>query len=191
MYNEIMKFTPRLEKAIRTATMAHRNQKRKGSDLPYIIHAYGVMCIASQVTDDEDIFISCLFHDILEDVPEEYSEEQMLKDFGERVVNIVKGVTKDDSLLSWQERADAYLYHLANVASDESVVVSCADKIHNVMSILNDYELVGDKLWERFKGDKEQQQWWYVSVLSITKSRLPNFALNEQLSAYVNKLSKL
>jgi (p)ppGpp synthase/HD superfamily hydrolase len=101
-----MKVTPRLEKAIRTATIAHKEQKRKGSDTPYIIHPYSVMCIAANATQDEDILIACLLHDILEDVSDKYPRKQMVKDFGDRVASIVDGVTKDSSLPDWQSRAE-------------------------------------------------------------------------------------
>jgi (p)ppGpp synthase/HD superfamily hydrolase len=96
-----MQFTPRIEQAINKAAYAHRNQMRKGSDLPYITHPFGVMCIASQATADEDTLIACLFHDIFEDVPEEYPRHAMVADFGENVVAIVEDVTKNTSLDSW------------------------------------------------------------------------------------------
>lgn len=153
--------TPRLSIAINKATWAHRNQTRKGSGLPYILHPYSVMCIASQVTGNEDILIACLMHDVIEDVPEEYSADEIRADFGDRVLDIVLGTTKNDTLPSWQDRADAYLHHLEYEASDESVIVSCADKIHNLMSILADYEEIGDELWDRFNAGKERQIWLY------------------------------
>lgn len=168
--------------------MAHRNQKRKGTELPYIIHPFGVMTIASEATDSEDILIACLFHDILEDASEEYSKGQMEQDFGKKVVDIVEGVTKDSSLASWRERADAYLYHLEHEASDESVIVSCADKIHNLMSILEDYKEVGDDIWQRFSTGKEGQQWWFQAVYEVISKRLPELSLNKQLLNLVNKL---
>jgi (p)ppGpp synthase/HD superfamily hydrolase len=185
-----MKFTQRLELAIRKATVAHAEQKRKGGDWPYIIHPFSVMCIASEVTDDEDILIACLLHDVIEDVPERYSEADMLQDFGERVMDIVKGVTKDSSLPAWQDRADAYLAHM-RIASIESVTVSAADKIHNLMSVLQDYEELGDKLWARFNAGKERQQWWYREVLKVLKSRIPDSPLTAQLEEEVLVLEGL
>ena len=71
----MINYTQRLEHAINIATFAHRNQKRK-SELPYIVHPFSTMLIASNVTE-EDVLIACLFHDIFEDVPEEYSRQQM------------------------------------------------------------------------------------------------------------------
>jgi (p)ppGpp synthase/HD superfamily hydrolase len=183
--------TPRLSTAINKATWAHRNQTRKGSGLPYILHPYSVMCIAGQATSDEDILIACLMHDVIEDVPEEYSVDEIRTDFGDRVLDIILGVTKNDTLPSWQDRADAYLHHLEHEATDESVIVSCADKIHNLMSILADYEEIGEELWGRFNAGKERQVWWYQAILEVVIRRLPELPLNKQLSDLVAQLKMI
>ncbi len=188
-------YTQRLDKAMRTAAWAHEQQKqhRKGTDVPYIIHPVGVMMIASNVTDDEDILIACLMHDVLEDVDSAiYSEEQMDKDFGERVVEIVKHVTKDESEPTWRLRAEMYLANLENVANDEAVIVSAADKIHNLLSILTDYETAGDVLWERFTTKNAKDQlWWYESILSAIKKRSAPQQLIDTLSGQVEVLRPL
>lgn len=183
--------TPRLSTAINKATWAHRHQTRKGSGLPYILHPFSVMCIAGEATSDEDILIACLMHDVPEDVPEEYSAEQMRADFGDRVLDIVLGVTKNDTLPDWQARADAYLHHLELEASDESVIVSCADKIHNLMSILADYDKIGDELWTRFNAGKERQIWWYRAILDVVSRRLPELGINQRLAELVVILTAL
>jgi (p)ppGpp synthase/HD superfamily hydrolase len=190
----MINYTEKLDKAIRVAAWAHeqQGQHRKGSGLPYIVHPFGTMVIASNVTNDEDILIACLLHDILEDVDEKiYNKQKMNNDFGERVVSIVDGVTKDSSIKDWQGRADAYLLHLEKKASDESVVVSAADKIHNLLSIIDDYKLLGDELWSRFNAGKKQQLWWYRSILGvITKRNVPS-KLSLELKNLILQLESL
>lgn len=175
-----MLVTSRLNRAIQVAAHAHRNHTRKGANIPYITHPYAVMLLASSETDDEDTLIGCLFHDILEDVPEMYSKEDMHREFGDRVVSIVEGVTKDDTIDSWQERSDAYIAHLRHKASRESVIVSAADKYHNLLSIVDDYEQVGDVLWDRFNAGKERQLWWYEAVGEVLQERIPESILTKQ-----------
>lgn len=186
-----MEITQRLAYGMQVAAVAHRNQKRKGGDIPYVVHPYAVMTFASTVTEDEDVLLACLFHDILEDVPEEYPREQMIREFGKRVVSIVEGVTKDDSIKDWRMRNEAYLHHLEHEATDESLLVSCADKLHNLMTVLEDYETFGDTLWDRFNAGKDDQKWWYRSVLSVVERRMPDLALAEQLRERVVELEKL
>lgn len=188
----MINYSNRLDKAVRKAAWAHEqaSQHRKGSDIPYIIHPFGVMVIASNATDDEDILIACLMHDVLEDVDSSiYSELQMCEDFGERVVSIVKDVTNDESLKDWGERSRAYLDHLEHKATDEAVIVSTADKIHNLLSILVDYETHGEELWARFTTKSSTDQlWWYQSILEVITKRGVPVELSDRLSGQVNIL---
>lgn len=180
--------TPRLMHAINTAATAHRDHDRKGSGIPYIAHLYAVVHLVDQVTDEEDVLIAALLHDTIEDVPEHYSEQQLRADFGDRVASIVLDLTKDPDLPSWQERSDAYLQHLEVGASEAAVLVSLADKYHNLASILDDHEVLGEKLWERFNSGKEQQQWWYRSIGEVVRLRLPKLELLQPYDALVSRL---
>lgn len=182
--------TPRLYTALNVASYAHRNQTRKGGDLPYIAHPFGVMYLASKETDDEDVLIACLFHDVLEDVPEEYPEEKMREEFGDRVTDIVLGVTKNDSLADWKERSLAYLNHLEHEAPDESVIVSGADKLYNALSTLEDYRTIGDDIWKRFHAGREDQLWFYRTFLEIAQRRIPDLPMTKQLADILDEFTR-
>lgn len=177
----------RLMRGVATASRAHDGHYRKGSGVPYISHPIAVMLIAASVTNDEDVLLAALFHDILEDVPENYSRTEMEDEFGRRVVEIVEGVTKDSSLPSWQERADAYLEQLSR-GSEESVIVAAADKFHNLSQTLEDLERDGHALWERFRSTPCQQLWWYTNVRNIIAERLPSMPLLEDLDVLIERL---
>lgn len=62
---------------------------------------------------------------------------------------------------------------LEHKASDEAVIVSASDKIHNLLSILTDHTTHGDDLWEHFTAKSSADQlWWYESILrSHNKTR--------------------
>lgn len=166
-------YTTRLDKALRRAAWAHEQegQHRKGTDIPYIIHPVGVMTIASSATDDEDTLIACLLHDVLEDVsPKLYSRQDMVEEFGEHVVSIVSDVTHDIHEKNWYKRSQGYLDHMRLAANSRAVTVCTADKIHNLQSILIDYQEAGDDLWKRFTTKSAADQlWWYESVLELVK----------------------
>ena len=104
-----------------------------------------------------------------------------------QVVELVHGVTKDSTLTSWQDRSDAYLAHLRQ-AEDGSVLISAADKLHNLLSIHADLDAIGDELWSRFNSGKERQLWWYRSVADLVQERLPGNALGEELERQVARL---
>ncbi len=188
----MINYTERLDGALRKAAWAHEKaeQHRKGSDIPYIIHPVGVMIIASNVTDDEDILIACLMHDVLEDVDSSiYSETDMRKELGNRVVSIVLDVTKDSEEKDWHARSKAYLHHLEPEACNEAVIVSSSDKIHNLKSILTDHAIQGDDLWQRFTTKNSSDQlWWYESILSVIIKRKAPTSLIEGLAKEVETL---
>lgn len=177
----------RLMSGIAVASRAHDGHYRKGSGVPYISHPMSVMLIVASVTNDEDVLLAALFHDILEDVPENYSRAEMEDEFGPRVVTIVESVTKDSSLSSWQERADAYLEQLSR-GSEESIIVAAADKFHNLSQTLEDLDRDGHALWQRFRSTPSQQLWWYTSVRNVVAERLPNMPLLDDLDVLIAKL---
>lgn len=73
----------------------------------------------------------------------------MEEEFGEDVVEIVQWVTKDKELSSWRERADMYLEKLEGAPQSALIIAAC-DKVHNLKSILTDYQELGELLWSRF-----------------------------------------
>lgn len=184
-----MKYTEKIHTAIILASILHDAQRRKGDDSPYINHPYGVGFLLGQYTDDEDIVVAGLLHDVLEDVAG-YSLEDMERDFGARVANIVLDVTeKKDPRASkkikkdtWQERKDGYISHLS-VACEEALFVSCADKIHNIYTLTDAYRKQGDTIWKKFRS-QEESLWFYGAVLEALKKRLHHPLIQEYERAY-------
>jgi len=73
------------------AENAHKNQKRKYTNEPYIIHPLSVMNIVEEVTFDEDMLIASLLHDVVEDT--DYIIEDIENVFGFDVAELVDGLT--------------------------------------------------------------------------------------------------
>jgi (p)ppGpp synthase/HD superfamily hydrolase len=177
-----MKYSQRINKAIRVATYLHRNQTRRGTDIPYIAHPFAVFLILCEYTDDEDVLIAGLLHDVLEDAdPREYDADKLRNDFGGQILQIVQNVSeqkngdisKGDAKSSWKARKEAYLDHLRSVG-EESLWVSTADKIHNLSSTIEDLKMDGGVVWTKFNAPKAEQLWFYGEFCSIVKSRTKN-----------------
>ena len=190
-----MKLTPKIQKAINLAADKHLGQKRKGIELPYIVHPYSVAFILNDYTENEDIIVAGLLHDVLEDV-KGYSYEDLEKDFGKSVAKIVKEVSEDKDpnveyyeKATWEERKAGYLANLEN-DSEEALMITAADKIHNLQSMLNDYDTFGKSLWEKFNASKERKMWFYGEVVKVIKKRLKNDIVKELEDIY-NIVSKL
>jgi (p)ppGpp synthase/HD superfamily hydrolase len=105
-----MKYTDQIEKAIKVASRAHKEQLRKGTDMPYISHPFSVMAILSEFTEDEDVLIAGLLHDILEDADaHEYGVAYLQKEFGNRTTEIIQEVSeKKDNTMNNEREKDTW-----------------------------------------------------------------------------------
>ncbi|MBI2514637.1 bifunctional (p)ppGpp synthetase/guanosine-3',5'-bis(diphosphate) 3'-pyrophosphohydrolase [Candidatus Wolfebacteria bacterium] len=178
-----MALTPQIEKAIKKASFLHRNQERKRDGTPYISHLFSIAIILLDYIDDENIIVSGILHDTIEDTP--YTPDNLEKDFGAKIKEIVLGVTEDKNIKAWEERKVKYRENLKS-ASFESLMVCVADKIHNLMSLKDAYETYGDDLWKSFECPSPEKYFEYhEAVLKILKEKLNNpivQKLEEQVS---------
>ena len=166
--------TDKIAQALALAVEAHDGQNRKGTTIPYIAHPMGVASIALDHGADEEQAMAALLHDAVEDGGAEYAERIRTK-FGDRVADIVAGCTDGVPDASgrkppWQARKQAYLDHL-KLASDDVLLVSSSDKLHNARAIVEDLLNIGQRVFDRFSASKEQTLWYYESLAQIFESR--------------------
>lgn len=86
-----------IKEAITWATEAHKGQKRRITNEPYINHPIRVHEIIKKVMgnkgkENKDILIAALLHDVLEDTEIQYQE--LSNKFGEGIAILVKECTK-------------------------------------------------------------------------------------------------
>jgi (p)ppGpp synthase/HD superfamily hydrolase len=180
-----MILTKKIERAIVTASVLHKDQKRKVGGIPYACHPFSVAFLLSHYTKDEDVIVAGLLHDVLEDSAES-SEAQLRENFGDRAISIVREVSEEkdprniteDKRATWKKRKEGYIEHLKE-ASREALLVCAADKIHNIMTFINDYEVLGESIWNNFNASKEESMWFYKKILQILKDRLDSPMVQE------------
>src|SRR5262245_39641568 len=156
--------TARFESAMTYAHQVHQGQRRKGTGIPYIAHVLGVTAIALEYGATEDEAIGALLHDAAEDGGGEATLAEIRAQFGDAVGDIVLGcsdslVEDPEDKLPWLERKENYLAHLEN-ATQSVCLVSAADKLHNVRSIMRDYREHGEEIWNRFQGKRDGTLWY-------------------------------
>jgi GTP pyrophosphokinase len=89
----------------------------------------------------------------------------------------------------WRERKERYVAHIRE--ADASVRrVSSADKLHNARSILADYRVIGDALFDRFTAGKDETLWYYRSLVEAFRSAGAG-RLVEELGLVVAELGRL
>ena len=153
-----------LHKAIEFAALKHRNQKRKGSDTPYIVHPVEVMLFLKEIGCSAETVAAGILHDTLEDT--ETTLEELKENFGETVAALVAAESEDKSK-SWQERKQSTIDKIKSADSD-TIAICLADKLSNLQSMVYDIDIVGDKLWSRFNADKEHIKWYYRGIILAT-----------------------
>jgi (p)ppGpp synthase/HD superfamily hydrolase len=170
----------RFQRAFLFAAKKHAGQTRKASTIPYIAHLMGVASLVLEFGGDEDMAIAALLHDVVEDCGGAPMLKEVRRKFGSRVAKIVDGCTDSDTdpKPPWRERKETYLRHL-KTADAETRLVSAADKLNNVRSILSDYREVGESIWARFNGGREGTLWYYRALLQEFLRPKPNRLVRE------------
>jgi (p)ppGpp synthase/HD superfamily hydrolase len=176
---------PLVESALAFAAQAHREQVRKGSGIPYIVHPVGVMLLLMQAGEhDPELLAAALLHDTLEDAG--VTEEVLRRAFGERVAGIVSGASEPyarDEL--WETRKQHTVEYLPG-APREVQLVAAADKLHNLSTMVAEHAELGDALWARFNRGRSEIAWYYRAVAeSLSAGSLGKHALVQQLARTV------
>ena len=167
--------TQRFFSAFAYATHAHASQVRKSTNLAYISHPMGVATLILEAGGDEDLAIAGLLHDVAEDCGGQARINEIEFMFGPRVGQIVLACS--DSLAeSEAEKADwltRKVHHLSELreASEDTLVVTAADKLHNARAIATDLQISGVEIWSRFNASPDQIIWYYEEMLKVLQLR--------------------
>lgn len=190
-HSSAAKLGPRFEEAFRFAAEKHATQTRKRTAVPYISHLMSVAGLVLEAGGDEDLAIAALLHDVVEDCGGKPMLEEVERRFGRRVARIVEGCTDACTIpkAPWKQRKLDYLTVLRN-ADDDIRLVSTADKLHNVRTILADHRAEGNSVWDRFSGRRDGTLWYYRAVLDILLDGRRNRLVGE-LERAVTELERL
>ncbi|MFI3237684.1 MAG: bifunctional (p)ppGpp synthetase/guanosine-3',5'-bis(diphosphate) 3'-pyrophosphohydrolase [Lachnospiraceae bacterium] len=130
-----------IEKAYNIARNAHVDQVRKSGE-PYIIHPLCVAIVLADLELDKETIAAGLLHDVVEDTV--MSREDLVREFGEDVANLVDGVTKLAKLPHFTESSDNRLemqaenlrkMFLAMAKDIRVILIKLADRLHNMRTL--------------------------------------------------------
>jgi (p)ppGpp synthase/HD superfamily hydrolase len=189
--NRAVTLGPRFLQAFIVAAKKHKDQTRKASTIPYIAHLMGVASLVLEAGGDEDLAIAALLHDVVEDCGGAPMLKEVRRRFGTRVAKVVDGCTDADTYPKqpWRERKEKYIRHL-KAADADTRLVSAADKLNNVRSIVSDYRTIGESVWSRFAGGREGTLWYYRTLRIVFLRRKRN-RITRELELAVNELESL
>ncbi len=125
-----------IKRAYDYATENHGNQCRKSGE-PYMIHPLNVAYILATLEMDDETLCAALLHDVVEDTPK--THEDLVKDFGEAIANMVAGVTKLGTLRYTtveEQQVENYRKMFLAMGKDIRVIlIKLADRLHNMRTL--------------------------------------------------------
>jgi GTP pyrophosphokinase len=187
-----MAYGKRFDEALVYAAGLHREQTRKGTDIPYVNHLLGVASLVGEAGGTEDQVIAALLHDAVEDQGGLPVLDEIRRRFGSAVAELVDSCT--DSVETpkppWRPRKEAYVRHVAD-ASPDALLVSIADKLYNSRTILLGVRRDGDRMWERFTGKKDGSLWYYRALVDAFRARGHWLELVDEFDRTVTSLEEL
>ena len=154
-----------LFRAVSFASDAHTGQYRKGTKIPYIVHPISVMETLINYGASECAIVAGVLHDTLEDSSATLAE--LRSNFGDRVTELVVGASEPNKDQSWCARKEHTIAVLSEITDTDQLMVICADKLHNVLSITHDVCEYGNAVWHRFNRGYADQKWYYTSLAEI------------------------
>lgn len=133
-------------RAYNLANDAHKGQMRLSGE-PYVSHPIEVASILVDIGMDTNTVAAGLLHDVVED--SEFSYEDIEREFGHEVAELVEGVTKLGKIeykSREEEQADNVRKMVLAMSQDiRVVVIKLADRLHNMRTL-------------RFKSPEKQKE---------------------------------
>jgi (p)ppGpp synthase/HD superfamily hydrolase len=168
-----------LVRAITDAERYHRGQLRKGTEIPYLSHLLGVCSIVLDVGGTETEAVAALLHDAAEDVQlPDYTGADVLAEIAVRYGDEVERIVSEcsDALAvpgepkaPWRQRKEDYIRRLRD-ADASTMLVSAADKLHNLRSMQEELREAGDEFWDRFSAPRPKREstlWNYGALYAV------------------------
>jgi len=128
--------TKLIMKAYDYAETHHGDQCRRSGE-PYIIHPINVAYTLAEIGLDDSTICAALLHDVVEDT--DVTNEDLKKEFGEEISEMVAGVTKLGNMqfasIEEQQVEDYRKMFLAMGKDIRVILIKLADRLHNMRTL--------------------------------------------------------
>jgi len=148
----------KVEKAFIKACEVYKEKYRRINGLPYVVHLQAVLMILKN--EEPNILAACLLADILDD--SDYSYQQLGSDFNFTIAQLVKEMSNSKKTkfsekysyqAGWLVQKRAFLKEFPK-KSETAKLILTAKHIHNLLSLLRDYQNEGEAIWEKLQLSK-------------------------------------
>lgn len=148
------------EKAMKYAIKSHEGQFRKGGYAPMVSHPIRVADTLKRFGFSVETVIAGFLHDVVEDT--DVTLDDIEKEFGAEVRRIVAGNTEDKTK-TWLERKQHTIDWIRTAPLEVRALI-VADKLDNLMCLIQDHGDVGEEIWDSFAKGRLEQSWYFTSI---------------------------
>jgi guanosine-3',5'-bis(diphosphate) 3'-pyrophosphohydrolase len=171
--------SPLVRAALEKAREAHAGQVRNGSGgMPYVEHPIAVAARLDAHGYGEKALAAALLHDVVED--SDTTLDQIRELFGDEVAGMVGALTDDESIESYRERKAEHRERVAAAAPDAHAIYG-ADKLTNVITLREAYEVEGDAVRDEFKVPIELKVEIWEADLALLREKAPEVPFLDEL----------
>jgi len=167
-----------VEKAFAKTLEIYRDKRRKINGLPYITHLQAVLMILRH--QPPDIMAACLLAKTLDDGF--YDFKQLSADFNLRIAQLVKEISEEprpafdfniNYQTRWLARKRKFLKRFKERTEDAKLILT-AKHIHNLLSLLRDYQDQGAGVWNKLQLSKKAMWGYYQRFYNVLTADFHN-----------------
>lgn len=159
--------------ALAFANEHHRDQKKPGTETPYIYHPMAVASLVLQYGGTEAHAAAALLHDTIADG--KVSQAELSERFGAEVARLAYAFADPAPAPAvtpaWRSQKEAYLEKLASLDESALLVVAC-EELHEARELLHDLRYQGVSVWKRFPVPAIEIGWYFREILRVIHPRL-------------------
>ena len=148
------------QKAVDYAVVAHKGQKRKKSDIPYIYHPLNLACHALSMNIAEDeIIAACMLHDVVEDcgkTPEDLPVNDEIRELVRLLSHEKVSKDKRDKVMTE--------YYNDIAANPKAALIKCIDRCNNLTTM--SWGLSRERIYRMIKETEK----YYPDLLAAVKA---------------------
>lgn len=161
----------------------HKDQRRKGTDIPYVSHLIRTAGFVLEFGGTEEAAIAALLHDAVEDQGGMRTADEIEKLFGPRIKRIVlecsdSTTDSNSEKAPWRQRKEKYIEHL-KTATPEALLVSACDKLDNLQCLHRSFLEKGLNCFSIFTGAdteglievRKKRAWYFHEIIEILRSK--------------------
>lgn len=174
----------KIEEAIHFVFVAFKGKRRSKEDIELAYHSISVGMMLMENNMSEEIVLTGLLHDIIED--SEYGYDDIKQKFGEKIAENVLILSENKEIKNFKERKIEFINRLKKISNNDLIMVEIADKLQNLVSDYNLYKVYGKDALKTLETSYEMNKWYYNLMKNLFLNKVESNRLLNRYLEIVN-----